>query len=87
MTKSLAIELVEYGIRVNSISPGYVATPMSMDPDFVEPELLAAWQPMFPMHRMAKPEELTGAVIWLCSESAGYTNGCDLVIDGAYTVV
>ena len=87
MTKSLAIELVEYGIRVNSISPGYVATPMSMDPDFVEPELLAAWQPKFPMHRMAAPEELTGAVIWLCSESAGYTNGCDLVIDGAYTVV
>ncbi len=87
MTKSLAIELVEYGIRVNSISPGYVATPMSMDPDFVEPELLAAWQPMIPMHRMAKPEELTGAVIWLCSESAGYTNGCDLVIDGAYTAV
>ena len=87
MTKSLAIELIEYGIRVNSISPGYVATPMSMDPNFVEPELLAAWQPMFPMHRMAKPEELTGAVIWLCSESAGYTNGCDLIIDGAYTVV
>ncbi len=87
MTKSLAIELVEYGIRVNCISPGYVATPMSMDPDFVEPELLAAWQPMFPMHRMAKPEELTGAVIWLCSESAGYTNGSNLVIDGAYTAV
>ncbi len=87
MTKSLAIELAEYGIRVNSISPGYVATPMSMDPNFVEPELLAAWQPMFPMHRMAKPEELSGAVIWLCSESAGYTNGCDLVIDGAYTAV
>ena len=87
MTKSLAIELVEYGIRVNSISPGYVATPMSMDPNFVEPELLAAWQPLFPMHRMAKPEELTGAVIWLCSDSAGYTNGCDLIIDGAYTVL
>ena len=87
MTKSLAIELVEYGIRVNSISPGYVATPMSLDPDFVEPELLAAWEPMFPMHRMAKPEELTGAVIWLCSESAGYTNGSNLIIDGAYTVV
>ena len=87
MTKSLAIELAEYGIRVNSISPGYVATPMSMDPNFVEPELLAAWQPLFPMHRMAKPEELTGAVIWLCSDSAGYTNGADLVIDGAYTAV
>ena len=87
MTKSLAIELIDQGIRVNSISPGYVATPMSVDPNFVEPELLAAWEPMFPMHRMAKPEELTGAVIWLCSASAGYTTGCDLIIDGGYTRV
>ena len=87
MTKSLAVELVEYGIRVNSISPGYVATPMSIDPDFVEPELLAAWEPLFPMHRMAKPEELTGAVIWLCSDCAAYANGTDILIDGLYTAV
>ena len=87
MTKSLAVELVEFGIRVNSISPGYVPTPMSIDPNFVEPELLAAWEPLFPMHRMAKPEELTGAVIWLCSDSAAYANGTDLLIDGLYTAV
>jgi len=87
MTKSLAIEWIDKNIRVNSISPGYVATPMSVDPDFVEPELMAAWQPLFPMHRMAKPEELCGAIIWLCSESAGYTTGADILIDGAYTVL
>lgn len=87
MTKSLAVELADYGIRVNSISPGYVATPMSIDPNFVEPELLAAWEPLFPMHRMAKPEELTGAIIWLCSDSAEYTNGTDILIDGLYTAV
>ena len=44
MTKSLAIEWKDYGIRVNSISPGYIATPMSVDPNFVEPELMAACQ-------------------------------------------
>lgn len=87
MTRSLAVELIEYGIRVNSVSPGYVATPMSIDPNFVEPELMAAWQPMFPMHRMAKPEELTGAVIWLCSDTAEYVNGADILIDGLYTAV
>ncbi len=87
MSKSLAIEWIDKGIRVNSLSPGYVATPMSVDPDFVEPELMAAWQPLFPMHRMAKPEELCGAIIWLCSESAGYTTGADIIIDGAYGVV
>jgi len=42
MTKSLAIEWIDKNIRVNSVSPGYVATPMSVDPDFVEPELMAA---------------------------------------------
>ena len=87
MTKSLAVELVDYNIRVNSISPGYVATSMSVDPDFVEPELLAAWEPLFPMHRMAKPEELTGAIIWLASDASHYTNGTDILIDGLYTAV
>ena len=87
VVKSLAIELIDQGIRVNAISPGYVATPMATDPDFVEPELLAAWQPLFPMHRMAKPEELCGAIVWLCSESAGYTSGADIIIDGCYGVI
>lgn len=87
MSKSLAIEWADHGIRVNSISPGYVATPMSIDPDFVEPELLAAWEPLFPLHRMAKPEELCGAILWLCSDSAAYTTGADIIIDGAYGVV
>lgn len=87
MSKSLAIELVDKGIRVNSISPGYVATPMATDPAFVPPELLAAWMPLFPMHRMAQPEELCGCIIWLCSENAGYTTGSDIIIDGAYGVI
>lgn len=87
MTRSLAVELVETGIRFNSISPGYVATPMSIDPNFVEPELLAAWEPLFPMHRMAKPEELCGAIIWLASDASQYANGTDILIDGLYTAV
>ncbi len=87
MTRSLAIEWIDNNIRVNSISPGYVSTPMSIDPAFVPQELLDAWKPLFPMHRMAKPEELCGAIIWLCSESAGYVTGADILIDGAYTVV
>lgn len=87
LTKSLAIELINHNIRINSISPGYVSTPMSIDPSFVEPALLAAWKPLFPMQRMAKPEELTGCIIWLCSKNAGYTTGADIVIDGAYSIV
>lgn len=86
MSKSLAIEWADYGIRVNSISPGYVGTPMSQPP-FVHQELLDAWKPLFPLHRMAKPEELIPAVLYLACDAAGYTTGSDVVVDGAYSII
>ena len=86
MTKSLAIEWADYGIRVNSLSPGYVGTPMSQPP-FVHQELLDAWEPLFPLHRMAKPEELIPAVLYLASPAAGYTTGSDIIVDGGYCCV
>ncbi len=84
MTKSLAVEWAEYGIRVNSLSPGYIATPMSVD---TPQELKDAWMPLIPERRMGTTDELIGAVIYLASDTSGYTNGCDLIVDGAYTCV
>jgi NAD(P)-dependent dehydrogenase (short-subunit alcohol dehydrogenase family) len=84
MTRSLAVEWAQYGIRVNSLSPGYIATPMSVD---TPQELKDAWTPLIPMHRMGDPEELVGAVIYLAAGSSGYTSGSDLVVDGAYTCI
>jgi NAD(P)-dependent dehydrogenase (short-subunit alcohol dehydrogenase family) len=84
LTKSLAVEWAQYNIRVNSLSPGYIATPMSLD---TPQELKDAWLPMMPMHRMGKPEELIGAVIYLASDASAYTTGHDLVVDGAYTSI
>jgi NAD(P)-dependent dehydrogenase (short-subunit alcohol dehydrogenase family) len=81
LTKSLAIEWAEYNIRVNSLSPGYISTPMSAD---TPKELKDAWLPLMPLHRMGTPEELIGAVIFLASEASTYTTGCDLIVDGAY---
>jgi sorbose reductase len=82
LTKSLAIEWADYNIRVNSLSPGYIATPMSVDtPD----ELKNAWMPLMPTHRMGKPEELSGAVIYLAGSASTYTNGLNLIVDGAYS--
>lgn len=81
LTRSLAVEWAPYGIRVNSLSPGYIATPMSVD---TPQELKDAWMPLIPMHRMGNPEELIGAVIYLAADSSGYTNGSDLIVDGAY---
>ncbi|MDR1108427.1 MAG: SDR family oxidoreductase [Spirochaetaceae bacterium] len=81
MTRSLAVEWAPYGIRVNSLSPGYIATPMSVD---TPQELKDAWMPLIPAGRMGAPEELIGAVIYLAADSSGYTSGSDLVVDGAY---
>ena len=82
MTKSLAIEWADYGIRVNSLSPGYIATPMSVD---TPQELKDAWLPLMPLHRMGKPEELVPAVIYLACDASGYTTGADIIVDGAYS--
>jgi NAD(P)-dependent dehydrogenase (short-subunit alcohol dehydrogenase family) len=81
MTRSLAVEWAPYGIRVNSLSPGYIATPMSVD---TPQELKDVWLPLIPAHRMGEPEELIGAVIYLAADSSGYTSGSDLIVDGAY---
>ena len=82
LTRSLAAEWAEHGIRVNSISPGYIATPMSVD---TPRELKDAWMPLIPMHRMGTPEELVPAILYLASAASGYTSGSDVVVDGAYS--
>ncbi len=84
MTRSMALELIPYGIRVNSISPGYMATPMSVD---VPEELKQAWYEMIPMGRMGTPEELMPAALYLASSVSRYTTGSDLLIDGGYVLI
>ena len=82
MTKSLAMEWVHHGIRVNSLSPGYIATPMSTD---TPQELRDAWMPLIPQHKMGDPEELAATVIYLACDFSTYTTGADLIVDGGYT--
>jgi len=82
MTRSLAVEWAPYGIRVNSISPGYIATPMSVD---TPRELRDAWMPLIPQGRMGEPEELIPPVLYLASPASGYTTGSDVIVDGGYT--
>ena len=84
LTKSLAVEWAPLGIRVNSISPGYIATEMTSE---VREDWREIWINMIPFKRMGTPEELAGAVIYLLSDASSYTSGSDLVIDGCFTVV
>jgi len=82
LTRSLALEWAPHGIRVNSLSPGYINTPMSVD---TPQELRDAWLPLIPQHRMGEPEELMPAILYLTSPMAGYTTGADIIVDGGYT--
>lgn len=84
LTKSLAIEYCKYGIRVNSLSPGYTYTELTCNVDQGWQE---RWMDLTPMKRYGTPEELAGGVIYLLSDGAGFTNGADLVIDGCFTCV
>ncbi len=84
LTKSLAVEWVELGIRVNSISPGYIATEMT---GTVRQDWQDYWKSLIPMKRMGTPEELAGAVIYLASDASTYTNASNIVIDGGFTSV
>lgn len=78
---SLAAEWTRHGIRVNSISPGYMDTVLN-EGDQLEP-WRRIWADRNPMRRMGSPQELTGPVVFLCSDLGGsYVNGADLVVDG-----
>lgn len=82
LSRSLAVEWADHGIRVNSISPGYIATPMVAN---ISEDMREAWLRLTPTHRMGKPEELMTALLYLASPASGYTTGSDVVVDGAYT--
>ena len=84
LTKTLAVEWAQKGIRVNCISPGYIFTEMTgANPA----DRIKSWEEMIPMRRMGTPEELVGAVIYLLSDASTYTSGLDIVIDGCFTCI
>ena len=84
LTKSLAVEWAKKGVRVNSISPGYIGTELVLAAPHLK-ALIDQWNAMAPMGRLGKPEELMGIVVYLASDAASFTTGSDFVIDGAFT--
>ena len=85
--KSLAVEWAPAGIRVNSISPGYVLTDLTQAILDEEPALHKDWVARIPQGRMAKPADLSGLVSFLASDASAYLTAQDIVIDGGYTAL
>ncbi len=86
LVKPVAMELSRYGIRVNSISPGYTMTDMMRDLQSKQPSLVEQFEKETLFGRIGMPDELAGAILWLCSSKAsGWYTGQDLLLDGGAT--
>lgn len=87
LCRSLAVELAPRGIRVNTVIPGYVETPQSLDPvNSLGPDGLARAGAGIPLGRVARTEELASVIRFLTSDEASYVTGQQLVADGGLTI-
>jgi NAD(P)-dependent dehydrogenase (short-subunit alcohol dehydrogenase family) len=82
LTKQLAVELAEFGIRVNGVAPGPVDTAMAKAVH--SPEIRADYHDAIPLNRYGLEEELAEAVFFLCSDRASYITGQILAVDGGF---
>jgi len=88
--KTLADEVSRFGITINTIGPGYTATDRLQQlaegkagrEGVTSEEILERWKRDIPLGRIGRPEEIAAAVVFLCSEPAGYINGVTLAVDG-----
>jgi NAD(P)-dependent dehydrogenase (short-subunit alcohol dehydrogenase family) len=85
ITKVAALDYASVGIRVNSVCPGVIQTPMIDRLVAANPEMEAALVAGTPMGRLGRPEEIAEAVVWLCSDRASFVTGHNMVVDGAFT--
>lgn len=84
LTKALALELAAHNIRVNSIAPTFLETPMTA-PMFARPEFAKWVLDRIPMGRLGRLDEVAAAVVFVASEAASLMTGTSLVIDGGWT--
>lgn len=80
MTKAAAAEFAEFGIRVNSVHPGVIRTPMT-EQEGVK-ELVREMEKDIPLKRIAEPEEITNLVLYLASDESSYSTGTEFIADG-----
>ena len=84
LTKSAAIQYAEFGIRVNSVHPGYADTPMT-DPIFKDSDFADTRLSKVPMGRLGTADEIAMGILYLASDESSFVTGSELVIDGGMT--
>ena len=85
MMKSIAQEVAPYRIRVNSIAPGAIRTPINREA-WDTPEAYDELMELVPYKRIGEPEDIARAAVWMASDYADYVNGVSLVVDGGMTL-
>ncbi len=85
LAKNFAYDLADKTIRVNSISPGYIRTPIFDERLKKDPEYLSRREAIIPLKRIGTPQDIANAALFLASEEASYITGIDLLVDGGYS--
>ncbi|WP_422658757.1 SDR family NAD(P)-dependent oxidoreductase [Paenibacillus sp. EC2-1] len=84
LTKATAVDFAKHNIRANSIHPGFIETPMTVE--MFKDEKMSAWfKSMTPLPRLGKAEDIARAVLFLASDESDYITGVELPVDGGYT--
>jgi NAD(P)-dependent dehydrogenase (short-subunit alcohol dehydrogenase family) len=86
LTRAAALENARKNIRINAVCPGFIHTPMLEEPWAYNTKIKDSTLSMVPMKRFGKPEEIAGAVLWMCSDEASFMTGKEMVISGGQTV-
>ena len=84
LTKSLACEWAERGVRVNAVAPTYIETPLTRF-GMEDQSMYPTWLDMTPMRRVGQPEEIASVVLFLASDASSLLTGSIVVVDGEYT--
>ena len=85
LTKSAAVEYAPKNVRVNAVCPAIIRTPMVERAFEMMPQLAESTIASNPSRRLGEPEEVAGAVLWLCSDAASFVNGATVTVDGGFT--
>ncbi len=86
LTKAAALDYAHRKVRINAVCPGFIHTPMLEEPWSRHPNVRDLTLELIPMRRFGRPEEIAGAVLWMCSDEASFMTGREMVIGGGQAI-